>query len=81
MPAKKATSVKKKATKKKSKAQKNVPPEFAFYLCDGRVLHNLIELKRALKNMDDGVFYYHVNQEKNDFATWIHDIINSSMKN
>ena len=76
MPAKKTS--KKKAAKKrsvKSGLLKDVKPEYVFYLCDGRVLKNLKELKSVLTSMDDGIYYYHVNQEKNDFANWIHDVM------
>ena len=80
MPAKKKASPKKRAVSKKKTTKKpcyskDVPPEFAFYLCDGGVLKNLKELKAALKNVDDSVFHYHVNSEKNDFANWIRNIV------
>ena len=53
----------------------NVPEDKAFWLCDGRVLRNLNDLSEALKNMDKGVFDHHVNNEKNDFSSWIRDVV------
>jgi hypothetical protein len=62
----------------KDKAQiylSDVAGEFVFWICDGRTLRNLGDLASALKDMNDDVFNYHVNKEKNDFAKWIHDVI------
>ncbi|MEM2121202.1 MAG: DUF5752 family protein [Candidatus Woesearchaeota archaeon] len=56
-------------------ALKDVKPEFVFWLCDGSTIKNLEELLEHLKMMNDETFRYHVNQEKNDFAKWIFDII------
>ncbi len=53
---------------------KEAPTENLFWVCDGKVLKNLQELKVALENMNDDSYRYHVNQEKNDFANWIKDI-------
>ncbi len=58
----------------KSNKIKDCPPENVFWLCTGVTLKNIEELKKALKTMEDGVFNYHVNAEKNDFANWIKDI-------
>ena len=63
---------------KKSKAKPcacDVQPEYAFWMCDGRILKNLCELNEALDQMNDDVFRYHVNTEKNDFAIWIKDVM------
>jgi len=56
-------------------ALKDVKPEFVFWLCDGSTIKNLEELLEHLKMMNEETFRYHVNQEKNDFAKWIYDII------
>ena len=53
----------------------NVPDDFAFYVCDGTVIKNLKEMSRMLNKMSDDVFYYHANPEKNDFSSWIKDVI------
>ena len=82
--AKKRSSGKKRAKKAVKKAAKkaveedflvNVHDDKRFWLCDGGVLSNLVELRDALKFMNDGVFTYHVNTERNDFSNWIRDVI------
>lgn len=45
----------------------------AFFLADGKAINNLDELKAALREMPDHVFYQHVSPNRNDFATWIAD--------
>lgn len=42
-----------------------------FYLSNGVQLWSLEDLMRELKEMDDSVFYHHVNDERNDFSNWI----------
>ena len=62
----------------KQDAQKmlgNVPNEYAFMCCDGRILTNMLELGAALGTMSDEIFAYHVNQAKNDFTSWVRNII------
>ena len=54
--------------------KKEIKPEQYFYLCDGRVLKDLIELSECLETMNNDVFYYHVNDSKNDFANWIRGV-------
>jgi len=61
--------------KKKTKVLFNAKEEKRFWLCDGQVLKNLKDLAGALEKMDDKVFKYHVNKKKNDFASWIKDVI------
>jgi hypothetical protein len=53
----------------------DVPQEFVFWCCDGRILKNLRELCDALGAMSDDTFAYHVNEAKNDFHNWAKDII------
>ena len=55
---------------------KDSPAENVFWLCDGRTLKNVKELLSALEDMNEGVFKYHVNDTKDDFANWIRDIFN-----
>lgn len=62
----------------KDKAQiylSDVAGEYVFWICDGRTLRSMAELCAALKGMNDDVFNYHVNKEKNDFAKWISDVV------
>jgi hypothetical protein len=56
---------------KKMEINNEVSPEFWFHLADGRVLKSVPELLAVIKTMDDWVYNYHVNNEKNDFLNWI----------
>jgi hypothetical protein len=42
-----------------------------FYFSSGKSAGSLSELLNELKVMDDECFFHHVNEEKNDFASWI----------
>ena len=53
----------------------DVPCEKLFWCSDGRVLKNLSELEMALKQMNEETFRYHSSETKNDFATWVMDVI------
>lgn len=53
----------------------NVPEQYVFWCCDGRVLRNMKELEEALANMTDETFAYHSNEEKKDFSNWVKDVI------
>jgi hypothetical protein len=48
-----------------------IQPEQYFWLKDGRALKSISELSKALKKMPKDIFLHHVNQEKNDFSSWI----------
>lgn len=76
-----AKSAQVKAEKKpeKKNAFPDVKQEFYFNLADGRQLKNLIELSAVLEDIDENTFRHHVNEEKNDFANWIRDVINENM--
>ena len=60
--------------KKTQQIFKDIKPEFYFKLIDSSEIKNLLELADALEKMSDDVFYYHVNEQKNDFSNWIRDI-------
>jgi len=65
-------------TKSKQEAQKflaNVPEEYVFWCCDGRLFRNMQELGDAFNTMTDETFACHANTEKNDFSNWVRDII------
>lgn len=53
----------------------NVPPEKAFWVADGTIIHNIFELAGALQHMKKETFKYHSNKQKNDFSEWIRDVI------
>ena len=50
-------------------------PEQCFWLNNGPILKNLEELANALPEMSSETFHHHVNSEKNDFSSWINDVI------
>jgi hypothetical protein len=45
-----------------------------FYLNNGKKLKNIAELMESLKDMDQDLFSFHVNEQNNDFASWIRDV-------
>ena len=53
----------------------NVPAENAFVLFNGPRINNLFELAEALESMKETSFRHHVTGQKNDFSSWIRDII------
>ena len=64
---------------KKSKITKKKPveakPENYFILVTGVPLKNLKELANSIETMNDWVFNHHVNDTRNDFSTWVKDIL------
>lgn len=52
-----------------------VPPQYSFWVCDGKVLKSIEQLHSALQQMTEDAYRFHANKEKNDFANWINDII------
>ena len=64
-----------KAAKKLRYWEGNVPGEFAFFMCDGKVVKNLRQLVKTFDEINDDVFNYHANMEKNDFSSWIKDVM------
>ena len=53
----------------------NMPEEYVFWCCDGRILRNMRELRAALDTMTDETFAYHSDGGKSDFSNWVKDII------
>ena len=47
----------------------------SFFCQDGRVVKNLAELAACLTQISQDAFYHHVSDTKNDFSTWIRDVI------
>ncbi len=86
MPTKKVTSgesgktktpkVSKKDSKQTSASQ--VPcanGERCFWVHNGPVLSDLIELRDVLKEIRDEVYAHHVDGQKNDFADWVENVL------
>lgn len=53
----------------------DVPQENRFWCCNGQVLNNLYELEISLAGMSDQVFNHHVTDERNDFSSWVKDVV------
>ena len=47
----------------------------SFFVHNGPVLKDLRELKEALETMSDAQYRYHVNAQRNDFASWVAAIL------
>lgn len=54
---------------------REVPPDQRFWVNNGPILRNLEDLANFLPNIKDEAFRHHVNRDKNDFSTWINDVI------
>lgn len=52
-----------------------VEPQHYFYAKDGTVVKSLVDLARTMELMDDSSFKHHIADGRNDFASWINDII------
>ncbi len=46
-----------------------------FWVNNGPILRNLKDLRDALLTMSKETFRYHVNEEKNDFAVWVREVL------
>jgi len=53
----------------------DVPSEQCFWVNNGPILKNMDELASTLPELNDEIFRYHVNNEKNDFSSWIKNSI------
>jgi hypothetical protein len=52
-----------------------VPDNMVFWCHDGQIFNNIEQLMAGLDQMSDDTFAYHANEDKNDFACWIMDVI------
>ena len=78
--SKKASS--KKSASKKVISKKNEPKKLVcatgancFWVHNGPILKDLVELEKALDKMTDKVFAHHVSGKRNDFADWVETIL------
>jgi len=76
----KKTVTKKFATKKPEKGKKLVAATGAncFWVHNGPILKDLLELEKALNEMSDKVFTHHVFGKRNDFADWVETVLKDS---
>lgn len=58
-----------------NKLGKNIAEEQFFYLKDGKVLKNVLDLINAFDEMNDEIFSHHVNIDNNDFSNWICNVL------
>lgn len=69
----------KKVNKIKTKSNKALVVAFGdqcFWIKDGPILKDLVELRDALYNITKDQFEYHVSETKNDFAEWVKYVLN-----
>ena len=45
-----------------------------FRFCNGLHIKNLHELLLAFETIEDDVYQFHANNEKNDFSSWVKDV-------
>jgi hypothetical protein len=53
----------------------DVPDEKRFWCHDGKVIKNLGEFGKALNDMGDETFHYHLGEGRNDFSKWVKDVV------
>lgn len=53
----------------------DVSPDKCFWVNDGHVLKNMEELTSALEDMNEDIYTYHANKDKNDFSKWVSEVI------
>ena len=50
-----------------------------FFVSNGHVLTQLSDLVLELGSIDEGTFSHHVNNQKNDFAQWVQDVLHDKV--
>jgi len=63
------------APQKAAHLLRDVPRQHTFKLHLGTEIRNLEELAEVLDIMSDSTFHHHVTAQKNDFATWVREVI------
>lgn len=53
----------------------DVPDEKRFWCHDGKLIKNLGELEKALNDMSDETFHYHLGENGNDFSKWVKEVV------
>jgi hypothetical protein len=53
----------------------DVPDDKRFWCHDGKTIKSLRELRKALNDMSDETFRYHLGEGRNDFSKWIRDVV------
>ncbi len=58
--------------------KKRIKPEQYFSLCTGGLIKDLKELVYTLDYLSEGELNHHVNENKNDFSTWVSEVFNET---
>jgi len=53
----------------------DVADDKRFWCHDGRNIGNLRELRKALIDMSDETFHYHLGEGRNDFSNWVKEVV------
>ncbi|MGA2670944.1 MAG: DUF5752 family protein [Dehalococcoidia bacterium] len=53
----------------------DVPEDKRFWCHDDKTIKNLKELRKALIEMSDETFHYHLGGGRNDFSKWIREVV------
>lgn len=74
------TVQKAKTTAKTKKPQSiiDASPECAFWMNNGPVVRNLVELKDALTSISDELYDYHTKRDGNNFSKWIDEVLKNA---
>jgi hypothetical protein len=54
---------------------RQVADEKRFFVHDGKILSTILELKTELGKMAKATYSHHVNEEKNDVARWVREVL------
>lgn len=54
---------------------RDVQDDKRFWCHDGKNIKNLRELRKALIDMSDETFHYHLGEGRNDFSKWIREVV------
>jgi hypothetical protein len=76
--AKHAVKKSAKSAPKKTSASKPLvyaDDERSFWVSNGEILNSLLALRDALSVMDTAAYTVHVTSDKNDFATWVDEVL------
>ena len=60
----------------KKRILSDVNPENYFRVANGTIIKGLMGIDNSLELMGAETFYYHVNDYRNDFSTWVREIMN-----
>jgi len=79
--SKKATVKKKNVVSKKTKTSTNkktliiATNDQCFWINEGPAIRDLVELRDILSGINKEQFIHHVNSMKNDFASWVEEVL------